>query len=394
MIIGELSNGSSCEKRYYLQKRLYDFLGTKYKKFYFINTHNIFNKKKLKINHQFFKKKNIIHFSPNTIAELNDFLNKNDIFLINNLSFQFIHIPFHYLVSKKNIFQISFDNTFQVLNYKISNWTHASFLAKIKFLFTKKISLIIYRILIILRIVNQIDTLYVSQKKVFARYKSSHNKKTLFIKKYKKIKTTSVKLPLIENEIKKTEKYITFIDQNILHEDFLKRGHIIDKEMIKKYFSFLKNYLKNINKVFHKEIIICLHPSSNYNLYKKRLSGFKVCKYKTEDYILNSFLVLFHNSSAILSAIMLKKKIINLKSNIQGPYAEARRVYILKKIPMVQHDIHQKLKIKKKTLAYELNNRVKNYTKNINKNYFTDKTSLPIEKIIDIEIQKLWNNIY
>ena len=394
MIIAELCNVTSYEKRYIFQQDLYDTLGKKYKKFYFINIHNILNKKKLKLNYKFFKKKNIIFFNPKTINELNKFLNKNSIFLINNLSFQFIHIPFHCLVSKKNIFQISFDNSFQVLNYKISNWTHASFLAKIKFLFTKKISLIFYRILIILRIINQIDTFYVSQKKIFARYKLSHNKETLFIKKYKKIKTTSVRLPLIENKIKKTEKYITFIDQNILHEDFLKRGHVINKEMVKKYFLFLKTYLINLKKKFHKEIIVCLHPSSNHYLYKKNLKEFKIYKYKTEKYIINSFLVLFHDSTAILSAIMLKKKIISLKGNTQGPYAEARRAYILKQIPFVQHDIQQKLKIKKRILTYELNNKVKNYTKIMNKNYFTDKTSLPIQKIIDIEIQKLWNKMY
>ena len=96
MIIGELSCGTSCEKRYYLQKNLYDILGKKYKKFYFINNHNIFNKKKLKINYNFYKKKNIIHFNPKSVSELNEFLNKNDIFLINNVSFQFKHIFLSY----------------------------------------------------------------------------------------------------------------------------------------------------------------------------------------------------------------------------------------------------------------------------------------------------------
>ena len=62
MIIAELSNSASCEKKYYLQQNLYDYLGKKYKKFYFINTHNIFNKKKLKIDYKFFKKKKYYSF--------------------------------------------------------------------------------------------------------------------------------------------------------------------------------------------------------------------------------------------------------------------------------------------------------------------------------------------
>ena len=51
MIIAELCNVTSYEKKYIIQQDLYDFLGKKYKKIYFINIRNIFNKKKVKINH-------------------------------------------------------------------------------------------------------------------------------------------------------------------------------------------------------------------------------------------------------------------------------------------------------------------------------------------------------
>ena len=199
-------------------------------------------------------------------------------------------------------------------------------------------------------------------------------------------------MPVIQSKIKESEKYITFVDQNILHKDFLKRGHKINDKMVEKYFLSLRNYLSNLKKKFHKEVVICLHPSSNYHLYKRNLRKFKICKYETDKHILHSFLILFHDSTAIFSAMLLKKKIISLKSNIRGPYAEARRHYILKKIPLIYHDIDQDIKIKKKELTYKLNNKVKNYEKIINKIYYTDKSSLPIEKIIDDEIQKLWNN--
>jgi len=47
MIITEICTGNSTEKRYYLQRDLYDFLGKKYKKFYFINVNNIFSYSKI-----------------------------------------------------------------------------------------------------------------------------------------------------------------------------------------------------------------------------------------------------------------------------------------------------------------------------------------------------------
>ena len=50
-------------------------------------------------------------------------------------------------------------------NYKVENWDHADFIQKTNFIFRKRLSLIFYRLLIILKIINQIDILYVSQKK-------------------------------------------------------------------------------------------------------------------------------------------------------------------------------------------------------------------------------------
>ena len=388
MIIAEINVGPSIEKKYFLQNELYDFLGKKYKKFYFINTYNIRNKKKLKINYQFFKKKNIIHFNPKSFSELNIFLSKNNIFLINNLSFGFRNIYLHYLVSRKNIFQISFSNILQFNSYKVENWTHVNLIKKIKFYYSKRFSLFVYRILIILRLINQIDILCISQKDIYKNYKSSYNKKTLLIKKYKEIKSTSVKLPFVNTQKKPYEKYITFIDTGILHMDILRRGHIINKKMVNDYLSYLKTYLLNLNKLFRKKIVICLHPSSNYNLYKKKLRDFEIYKYKTEKYISNSFLVLFHDSTAIFSAILLKKKIISLKSNIMGNYLNARRLFYIKKFFFEEHNIEQNLKLNRKKLTIQLNKKVKNYEKIIKKIYFSEKNSLSIQKIMDNEIQK------
>ena len=388
MIIAEINVGPSIEKKYFLQNELYDFLGKKYKKFYFINTYNIRNKKKLKINYQFFKKKNIIHFNPKSFSELNIFLSKNNIFLINNLSFGFRNIYLHYLVSRKNIFQISFSNILQFNSYKVENWTHVNLIKKIKFYYSKRFSLFVYRILIILRLINQIDILCISQKNIYKNYKSSYNKKTLLIKKYKEIKSTSVKLPFVNTQKKQYEKYITFIDTGILHMDILRRGHIINKKMVNDYLSYLKTYLLNLNKLFRKKIVICLHPSSNYNLYKKKLRDFEIYKYKTEKYISNSFLVLFHDSTAIFSAILLKKKIISLKSNIMGNYLNARRLFYIKKFFFEEHNIEQNLKLNRKKLTIQLNKKVKNYEKIIKKIYFSEKNSLSIQKIMDNEIQK------
>lgn len=392
MIIGELCNNKTFEKRFYLQKNLYTFLSNKYKKFYFINIFYILNKGYLVKKYSFYRK-NIIIFNPRNLNELTNFLKKDKIFLINNLSTKFSHIFFHYLVGKKNIFQISFLNVAMFSNYKIENWNDTNFIQKINFFFKKRLSLIFYRILIILKIINQIDILYISKKKVFSKYRAYYNKKGFFLKKYKIISKTNIKEPFLEKIKIEKDKYITFIDSNILHPDHIKRGQKINKKLLKNYFKFLKNYLIVLEKIFKKKVIICLHPSSNINLYKKELSGFKMYKYQTEKYILNSYLLLFHDTSSIFSGILLKKKIINLKSNSMGSYANKRAEFYMKKIKFVRHDIEKKLFINKKKLVSNLNNNLKKYDLFLNKFYFFKNNNLSIEKLLDKEIEKFEKNL-
>ena len=42
--------------------------------------------------------------------------------------------------------------------------------------------------------------------------------------------------------------------------------------MVNNYLLFLKTYLNNLSKIFKKEVIVCLHPSSNFKVYKKTLN--------------------------------------------------------------------------------------------------------------------------
>ena len=70
----------------------------------------------------------------------------------------------------------------------------------------------------------------------------------------------------------------------------------------------------------NKKIIICLHPKTNLETYKKYLGAFELCKFQTTENIRQAFIVVFHASTAIYEAIFLKKKIISLKSNALGEF--------------------------------------------------------------------------
>ena len=112
-------------------------------------------------------------------------------------------------------------------------------------------------------------------------------------------------------------------------------------------------------------------------------------KYKTNKYIVDSFLLLFHGSSSIFNAIILKKNIINLKSDIMGSFRDARRYFYLKRIRLVEHNIEKNIKIEKKTLTDELKRNIKSYEKFIKNLYYTEENSLPVEKIINSRIKEI-----
>ena len=235
--------------------------------------------------------------------------------------------------------------------------------------------------------------MYVSQKKVFLKYSKYYKKKSFLLKKYKNILKTNIKRPFLKNIKREKNKYITFIDSNILHPDYIKRKQKINEKLLKNYFFFLNNYFINMQKIFNKEVIICLHPSSNIKLYKNELNRFKMYKYQTEKYISNSYILLFHDSSSIFSGILLKKKIINLKSKIMGSHANRRAEFYMKKIKFIRHDIEKKLLINKKRLVINLNNNLKKYDLFLNKFYFYKNHLLSIEKLLDKEIKMFEKNL-
>ena len=108
--------------------------------------------------------------------------------------------------------------------------------------------------------------------------------KKLFIfsqKKYKIIKPVKPKLNLRFNE-NSNEKFIVFIDQNLNHADSIMRGYRLNIKEQKRYFYLIKKYLSSLKKTYNKKIVICLHPSSDTELYKNNLKKMKIVKHKTD----------------------------------------------------------------------------------------------------------------
>ena len=371
MIVGEICAVGSYSKKYFMRKKMYDNLSKKYQKFYFINCHYLIDKENIKIEKEIKKNKNIIFFHPKSYKELDDFLRITNIFLINNISNKFYHMRIHLLLNKKNIFQVQIDNLGEMTSYNIENWRSVGIKKKFYFVYLKKIPLIFYRLFLNINIFKPIDILYLARKDVKKRFEKKKPFDFLFKKKFRIIKHVKQKLNLNTNE-KLYEKFIVFIDQNLNHADSVIRGYKLNEKEQKKYFYLINKFFLNLEKKYNKKIIICLHPSSDLKLYQNNLRNIRIVKHKTDYFLSKAFIVIFHTSSAILSAILRKKKIIQLIYSDLGKLINDRGKVHQRVFNFQTQDLTNFQNINKSKLLKTLNQKVKSYNKSLENIFFIE----------------------
>ena len=371
-IYGVITASKNPYYSYNVQKNLYDYLSRKIGKFYILDLNNflIFKNKAEEYKLNKFPK-NIKYFKPKNYLELKKFLTNVDFVAFNSVGRSFNYYYILFLIKFYNIKLVLLLNVIALGNrsdYPIFNFKN--FLKKI-FL---KFDFIIFRILVFLNIFPNIDLLLTSEQKTINLIKRKY-----FFHRLKKI-TTSInftyfkKIALVgnrETNFSLETKFITFVDSNFYHSDRLSRDSNISKDCEKKYFKKLKFFLKNIKQKYKKPLIICLHPGSDYQLYKSYLKGLNIKKQNSLYYISKSSLCIFHESSLILDAFNLNKKILILKSETLGDYYKLRineyiKVFKLSylNLDLKENNLTKKLNIlkvkssKKKKKAYKINKKI------------------------------------
>ena len=115
------------------------------------------------------------------------------------------------------------------------------------------------------------------------------------------------------------------------------------------------------------------------NILKKYIKDISIKKHQSSQFITKAAFVLFHDSSIILDAIFLRKKIINLRSPLMGKYYEASNKKYSKSIKMPIIDMSQYQKINKKNLDKFFDN------KNLYKNYLKNFLTFDLDKISKVK---------
>ena len=353
---------------------LIDKLSKNFEEIFIINSENLelFSKKK-KYNLINAKKKipsNYTFFDPQNSKDLSKFLDDKEILVINFLARGFENIRIHYLLKKFKVKQVLITNHGHVAPTQIVPSKHFFKLLAhfFKYYFAKKLTLI----LSIFGLISKIEIQFLCVKKIVDGFKNSFYKKALyknnwlFSKEYMLVNSMSYDM-LMENKFSLSEDYIVHIDAslNYYHEVEL-RGKL-DEETVSNHYYYLEKFLKKLSNEFNKEVIVCIHPNYNLEEHQEFFKDFKVIKFKTREFIYKSILVTTFDSTAIVDAILLKKKIIGFESDFMTRNEITHAKTFAKKGGYMVLNTKKDYNFNKEEILFQLNQNLSNYD-----NYISD----------------------
>ena len=183
---------------------------------------------------------------------------------------------------------------------------------------------------------------------------------------------------------KVSEKYLIFLDGMLFdHKDRVLRDGHANNKFRKEYYDKLYKILKKYEKLFHKKIIVCLHPKNNISKRRGDFKDLKCIKFQTEKYISQAFIIFFHEGSSIIQGIVQKKKIINLHGKILGDYVNKRCDIYPNLLKLYRIDLNNIIFDNKLKLLKILKKTTKNYNSYIKKNIVNENNKSSIIQIID-----------
>ncbi len=320
--------------------------------------------------------------NPKSFKELDEKLNFKNSILINNIISTFEHYKILRFIRKKNVPQIVVSNIGNIQGSVFYFWKKNMnyYIQKFSTHFPKKLAVILASI----GYFSKIDIRFTSNKKLFDNF--IKNKKKIFPRPSIYKEMILVKSVAFDNlkKNKSVEKYITLLDFEPDYKEMVdSTGKLNQSKIDKHYFNSIL-FLKKISKTFNKKVVICIHPKYDLKKISKIYHEFQVVKFKTKYFIDKSFVVLFYDSSAIVDAIVKKKKIISLRSDLYKGKKHMTDT-ITDIIPFKSLDISDTaLFLKKDKIIKELDNKISLYDNYLNDYASKNLNETGSQKIIDL----------
>ena len=189
-------------------------------------------------------------------------------------------------------------------------------------------------------------------------------------------------------KIKTKKKKALYIDSGAPYgPDLIELG--LDDLKPNSYYRSVRMFLEKLNKNFGYKIEISCHPKIGIGNLKKHFKNFPIKVHKTIDQVMNSDLIVLHDSTARNFAVMYKKPVIFITNNeelksVYNHYGDTSKIANLVNKKPLNIDLCSNIDIK--------NNLILN--RKIYQNYFTNFIKFRGEKKLqpEIIIQKLKND--
>ena len=349
-------------------------------KVYFVNIDNLVENKKRKSYNKkqfLYLPKKIIFINPIDFNSLDLFLKNKHPIVVSGIGREFKHYRLLFYLKKKNIPQVKITHGGDV-RLGLGDYEYSNILPFIKRVLVKRLPQKLCALLASLGIFQKIDIRFTSNK---VRYNSFvRNQKRFFrfpsiYKKFVLVKSKQFDEKYYNTKKKLKEDFILLLDVDVdypeirylLPPESKDSSGKLHKFLVDKHYEKLQFLLEKLSKTFKKKIVISIHPQYNLNKAVQRFRGrYPVIKFKTKKLIQNSFLILDFGSTAIVDAIVLKKRILSLRSELlkeKKYHSDANSKVLNLKIL----NIYKKIDLNGKILIKDLNSRLKYYDKYLKK---------------------------
>ena len=371
-------------------------LSKNFKNIYFVNVGNLFFPKDNKIdkNIKSIKKlSNMDFINPKNFQEFDLFLKNKDVFVISNFGIYFNAARINFFLKRKKIkiFQISnlgffnvakkYDFTLKIYPI-IKNFFATKFFKKLSIFFS------------ILGIFPKIEVRFISNKNIIDNINKHPIKKILlkkklfFAKELELVNSKSYDL-YRKNPLEISEDYIIHLDKDFDWPELVDfRGSKYDVQKLKKHYFFLNQFLLKLSKDYNKEVKVCIHPGYDYKKFKKYFPNFEVIQFKTREYIYKSFMITMIDSSAVVDAILLKKKILGLTSDYMELNEKNYNMNNIERYGIKLLNIEKDLLKNKEFILEEVEKKIKYYDRYISQYLCFDENISGYDKIIKILKEK------
>ena len=328
---------------------------------------------------------NIEIFIPKNTKDFKDFMIGKELIAINKIGRFLSDLKINFLLGRHPIKQVQIHNV--GFHNTSSKWLNNSFWKNFTFKLNKYYGHKLYVLLSNFGLVPKIQIRFTSSTENIDFINKSFVKKILF-----KLKLFYVKeLVLInsrsfdifkKNKLETSEHKIVLMDYCRNDAQGIAYMGRLDQKSIENHYYYLNKLINNISNMYNKEAVVCLHPHDNLEITKKYFPNLEVVQYQTPENVYKAFLVLFIDSSAIVDAIFLKKRILTLISNILGENAVNHGLSWVKQAGLLSINIEDEIKIDKNKLLSKLDDAKKNYPNYIKTFLAPDGNNIGCEKII------------